>query len=147
MRHLFLPLLLLAGACASPSNSAGTQALQQEVISLQQQIEGMREYKPGLIHTVFFWLRPELSESERAAFMEGVRSLGAIKSIRGFYVGPPAPTPARDVIDTTYSVALIVHFDDVAGEEAYQVDPIHLAFVENNKQYWSRVRVYDSSVE
>jgi hypothetical protein len=41
-------------------------------------------------------------------------------------------------------VALVVECKDVAAEAAYQVDPIHLAFVEKFKTYWTRVQIYDS---
>jgi hypothetical protein len=48
------------------------------------------------------------------------------------------------VIDHSYDVALIVHCRDVAAQNAYQVDPIHLAFVAKYKECWTRVQIYDS---
>ncbi|MFM8334667.1 MAG: Dabb family protein [Opitutaceae bacterium] len=33
---------------------------------------------------------------------------------------------------------------DVAGHDAYQVDPLHLAFVERFKTFWNRVQIYDA---
>jgi hypothetical protein len=35
-------------------------------------------------------------------------------------------------------------FDDRAGQDAYQVDPIHVKFVEENQHLWNKVIVYDS---
>ena len=32
----------------------------------------------------------------------------------------------------------------MAAQDAYQIDPIHLAFVENYKHLWTKVVVYDS---
>jgi hypothetical protein len=60
------------------------------------------------------------------------------------YVGAPAATPKRPVIDDSYSVSLTVICKDVAAQDAYQVDPIHLKFVDQFKTYWTRVQIYDS---
>jgi hypothetical protein len=97
-----------------------------------------------LYHCVYFWLKPELTVAQRAEFRRGVESLMAIKSAAKVSVGAPARTAARPVVDASYDVALIVECRDVAAEAAYQVDPIHLAFVEKFKTYWTRVQIYDS---
>lgn len=97
-----------------------------------------------LVHSVYFWLKPELSDAQRADFRRGVESLAGIKSVEKVYVGTPAATPKRAVIDDSYSVALTVLCRDLAAQDAYQVDPIHLAFVEQFKTFWTRVQIYDS---
>ncbi|HWL14776.1 MAG TPA: Dabb family protein [Opitutus sp.] len=97
-----------------------------------------------LVHSVYFWLKPELSDAQRADFRRGVESLAGIKSVEKVYVGTPAATPKRAVIDDSYSVALTVLCRDLAAQDAYQIDPIHLAFVEQFKTFWTRVQIYDS---
>ena len=97
-----------------------------------------------LVHSVFFWLKPDLSPSDHAAFLRGVNSLATVKSTEQVFVGVPAATGKRPVIDDTYSCALTVLFQDVAAHDSYQVDPIHLAFVESCKAYWTRVQIYDA---
>jgi len=97
-----------------------------------------------LFHTVYFWLKPELTSAQRAEFRLAVEGLAKIKSVEKVSVGAPAATPRRPVIDSSYDIALIVQCKNVAAEAAYQVDPIHLAFVENNKTFWNRVQIYDS---
>ena len=99
---------------------------------------------PMLVHTVYFWLKPELTAAQRADFRKGVESLGGIKSVEKIYVGVPAKTEKRPIIDDSYSVALTVLCKDIAAHDAYQVDPIHLAFVNTCKQYWNRVQIYDA---
>jgi hypothetical protein len=98
-----------------------------------------------LVHSVYFWLKPKLTSAQRAEFRRGVETLAGIKSVEKVYVGVPAPTPKRPVIDDSYSVALTVICKNVAAQDAYQVDPIHLKFVENFKTYWSRVQIYDAA--
>jgi hypothetical protein len=97
-----------------------------------------------LYHCVYFWLKPELTAEQRAEFRRGVESLKGIKCVEQVSIGVPAGTTRRPVIDSSYDVALIVVCKDVAAEAAYQVDPLHLAFVGNCKTFWSRVQIYDS---
>ncbi len=97
-----------------------------------------------LVHTVYFWLKPELTAAQRADFRKGVESLGGIKAVAQLFVGTPAKTVKRPIIDDSYSFALTVIVKDVAAHDAYQVDPIHLAFVERFKTFWSKVQIYDA---
>jgi hypothetical protein len=95
------------------------------------------------VHSVYFWLWPELSEAETAKFWAGVRSLTSIESVRKGFVGTPAGTD-RPIIDRSYTCALIVFFDDEAGHEAYQVHPVHDKFREECGALWSKVLIYDA---
>ena len=98
-----------------------------------------------LIHTVIFWLRPELDASQREAFRrEGLESLRVIPSVGSLHIGSPAPIPPRPVVDASYSFALTILFADVAAHDAYQAHPIHRAFVDNFKARWERVQIYDA---
>jgi hypothetical protein len=94
------------------------------------------------IHTVFFWLRPDLPPADRRAFEAGVASLRGVAGVRQAWWGRPAATN-RPVIDRTYSCGLTLAFEDQAGHDAYQEDPIHLSFVEQNRDKWTRVQIYD----
>mgnify|MGYP001551912783 FL=1 len=97
-----------------------------------------------LVHTVYFWLKSDLTPAQRADFRRGVESLAGIKAAEKIYVGTPANTEKRPVIDYSYAVALTVLCKNVAAHDAYQVDPIHLKFVEQFKSFWSRVQIYDA---
>lgn len=99
--------------------------------------------KPMVIHHVFFWLINPASEADRNKLLEGVRSLAQIAAVRQLYVGIPAGTEKRDVVDNSYHVSELLFFDDLAGQKAYQDDPIHQAFVANYSHLWERVVVYD----
>ena len=56
----------------------------------------------------------------------------------------PAGVPDRPIIDKSFSVAITVICQDLAAHDAYQVDPIHLAFIASCKQFWARVQIYDA---
>ena|SRR5688500_3207849 len=99
--------------------------------------------KNMFIHHVYFWLKNPSSEEDRQKLVEGLEKLTKVKTIKMFHIGKPADTN-RDVIDTSYSISWLLVFDDKEAEESYQVDPIHLNFVETCKHLWQKVVVYDS---
>src|SRR5205085_4524040 len=95
------------------------------------------------VHAVYFWLKKDLTAEKRAAFHQGVAMLKSVESADAVYIGAPAATH-RPVVDRTYDVALVVLMNDLAAHEAYQVDPIHRAFVEQFASHWDKVVIYDS---
>jgi hypothetical protein len=99
-----------------------------------------------LVHTVVFWLRKDLSPAEIGAFRaEGLESLRPIAGVRQLFIGTPAPIPPRPVVDASYTYAITLLFDGVAAHDAYQIDPVHQAFVARFKSCWERVQIYDAS--
>jgi len=97
-----------------------------------------------LVHTVFFYLKPEVTEAEKKDFLEGIHMLKEIPTVRGFYVGTPADTPDRPVIIKSYGAALTVIFDDVEGHNVYGPHEIHDAFIAKYNHLWEKVTVFDA---
>jgi len=95
------------------------------------------------IHHVFFWLKEELSVADVQKFDTAVKSLLTITYVASGDVGNPAAT-SRPVIDNSYSYSLLLQFADLASHDAYQVDPIHLKFVEGCSTLWNKVLIFDS---
>ena len=98
------------------------------------------------VHSVYFWLKPNLNEADQAQFWAGVRALGTISAVTHCFIGTPAAT-ARPIIDRSYSCALTIVFADDAAQEAYQIDPIHDAFRLECAHLWDRVLIYDAVTE
>lgn len=101
------------------------------------------EKKGMFIHHVFFWLKQPDSKEDKAKLIEGLKKLAKVKTIEDFYIGQPAAT-YREVVDRSYSISWCVFFKNAADQDSYQVDPIHLKFVEECSSLWSKVIVYDS---
>jgi len=99
--------------------------------------------KNMFIHHVYFWLKNPSSTEDREKLLQGLEKLSSVKTIKMFHIGKPADTN-RDVIDTSYSVSWMLIFENKQDQDSYQVDPIHLKFVEECKDLWSKVVVYDS---
>lgn len=98
----------------------------------------------ALIHHVFFWLKEPKNEAHKKQLVKALIDLLKVETIRMSHIGFPAGTESRDVVDHSYSVSYMVMFDDQAGQDAYQVHPLHLKFVEENSHLWNKVVVYDS---
>ncbi len=106
----------------------------------------MASTSSGFLHMVYFWGKENAGSDDARLLAEGARRhLTDIPGVLRLEVGFPFASE-RDVVDSSYLVALLVEFADAEGEAVYQVHPQHLAFIEENKQYWSKVRVYDSLV-
>lgn len=95
------------------------------------------------VHHVYFWLEHSNSVEEKAALLEGLKKLSKVPTIKQFHIGTAAPTN-REVIDTSYALSWLAIFENAADQDAYQVDPIHLEFVDTCKHLWKKVVVYDS---
>ena len=97
-----------------------------------------------LTHTVIFWLKENLTEEDKGLFFDGVRTLLTIESVETGYLGTPAQTPDRPVVDSSFGCSLTIVLPDLEAHDLYQADPIHLAFVEKCGHLWDRVIIYDA---
>ncbi len=97
-----------------------------------------------LIHNVYFWLKNPDSKEDRDALIAGLQTLREVPHVQSLFVGVPASTMERGVIDTSYHVSEMMMFNSVADQDAYQTHPLHNKFVEECSHLWERVVVYDS---
>ena len=96
-----------------------------------------------LVHSVFFWLKNDVSTQEVEAFSNALEDLKSIKSAFAVYVGTPSTTE-RSVIDSSYSFALTVLFESMDDHNNYQVDSSHVSFLNEFKHLFARVQIYDA---
>ena len=106
----------------------------------------MSKVPPMIVHNVFFTLH-EISPSARQKLVDACR-----KHLTGhpgevyFSAGILCDALSRPVNDREFDVGLHVVFRTMADHDAYQKHPRHVAFVEENKPTWKKVRVFDSEV-
>lgn len=105
---------------------------------------GEVSFQNVLVHHVFFWLNEPENEAHKKQLVEALNKLIKVKTIKLSHIGFPADTEQRDVVDHSYSVSYMAMFDNKEDQASYQVDPIHLKFVEENQYLWKKVVVYDS---
>jgi hypothetical protein len=99
--------------------------------------------KNSFIHHVYFWLKNPENINDFYQLIEGLKKLSAVSTIKSFHIGKPASTK-REVIDSSYSISWLLLFNNKEDQDSYQIDPVHLKFVEECSHLWSKVVVYDT---
>ena len=101
---------------------------------------------PRLAHNVFF----KLTDASPAKVRELVDAchmyLNVQPGIVFFAAGELCGELDRPVNDRDWHVGLHLVFVDKAAHDAYQDDPTHNRFIDENKPNWAGVRVFDSLV-
>ncbi|MEM6765605.1 MAG: Dabb family protein [Bacteroidota bacterium] len=134
---------LLITSCSNTQMESEITALKAELEETQAKLAEAENRQAEFIHTVFFWLKEGVTEEDKTTFMEGLESLRNIDGVKRSWVGPAAQTP-REVVDNSYDMALVLHFANAEDQDAYQVAPVHLAFIDKSAHVWTRVQVYDT---
>jgi len=96
-----------------------------------------------LSHHVLFWLKADTTEDQKIAFSKSLETLKDVETVKGLYIGTPAPIE-RAVVDTTYTFSLLILFADLVGHDVYQVHTLHKAFLEEFRVYFEKVIIYDA---
>ena len=100
-----------------------------------------------VIHNVYFWLKDDVSASEKNGFEKGIKDfVSSVDEIQKVEIGIPADTPDRDVVDHSFVYSMFVWFNSVEDHNTYQTHPAHDVFVSNFKDLWARVQVLDSTL-
>lgn len=94
-------------------------------------------------HVVIFWTFPDKPTAAEELLAGAKHYLGPIPGVLSFHVGKMVRSH-RDVVDQSYQVALNLQFESKEAQDAYQVHPLHVEFVEKVfKPNCHRVVVYD----
>ncbi len=100
-----------------------------------------------ILHNVYFWLKEEVTDSEKKDFEEGIVAfLSNVEQVQKYKIGIPAGTPQRDVVDHSFAYSIFVWFENVEDHNVYQTHPVHDVFVEKFNGLWSKVQVLDSEL-
>ena len=100
-----------------------------------------------LAHNVYFALADNSPEAIGGLVGACKKYLCNHPGVVFFAAGQLNPDLEREVNDREFDVALHVVFDCRASHDAYQAAPEHLQFVDEEKDNWKNVRVFDSDVE
>jgi hypothetical protein len=142
MRNTLLLLGLGIAALSGCESTTGTSSS-----SVNRQVVDATPVQATIVHAVFFELKPGLSDAQVRDFIEGCYRLADIPSVRQIEVGPRDERMQREVNDQKFGIGLVVYFDDKAGHDLYQDHPIHLEMIQNHREKWAGVRVFDFTTD
>ena len=97
-------------------------------------------------HCVHFWLQPDVTPEQRAAFVQGLRALAESPNVESIRVGVPAGEAQREVVDCSWNYQILVAFESREAHDRYQSadDAVHARFIEQFASLWTKVQVRDS---
>jgi hypothetical protein len=113
--------------------------------SLAQAAPSEKE-QPMLAHNVFFTLK-DSSHEARQKLIDACKKYLADHPGTVFFAAGEVSDLDRDVNVLDFDVGLHLIFVNRAAHDAYQVAPTHLQFIEENKESWKQVRVFDTDVK
>ena len=100
-----------------------------------------------LAHNVFFSLKDKSPEAKAKVINSAKTHLTGHAGTVFFAVGDLATELNRPVNDLDFDVALHIVFADKASHDIYQEAPRHHLFIDECKEGWAKVRVFDSYVD
>lgn len=100
-----------------------------------------------LAHMVFFELKQPTAQAKEKLVAACKKHLSKHEGTAYFSVGTLAEEFNREVNDRGFHVALHMVFKDKAAHDRYQTHERHVKFVNENKDDWKKVRVFDSYLE
>ena len=106
----------------------------------------VRAEEDMLAHDVYFSLKDNSPQAQKRLIAACQKYLSGHPGTVWFAAGPRAAELKREVNDLDFDVALHVVFKNDAAHQQYQKAERHLKFIEENKDNWKKVRVFDSLV-
>jgi quinol monooxygenase YgiN len=104
------------------------------------------EGKNMLVHNVYFKLK-ESNETNQQKLVDACDKYLSDHPGTVFYAAGTVSDLDRPVNDRDWDVGLHVIFKDQAAHDAYQDAPKHLKFIDENKDTWAKVRVFDTDAK
>ena len=99
-----------------------------------------------LAHNVYFMLTDRSEDSVTKLVAACKNYLPGHAGILFFACGTREPELPRRVNDRDFDVSLHIVFETKAAHDAYQDAPLHHTFVDECRDNWAKVRVFDSEV-
>jgi hypothetical protein len=100
----------------------------------------------GIAHMVFFKLKDASPKAKQKLVDACDKYLSKHPGTVYYSAGVRAEEMDREVNDSDFHVALHVVFANKEAHDAYQKHERHLKFIDENKDNWDGVRVFDSHV-
>lgn len=135
MRKLFIGMVVVGAAVA---------------VVLSWNSAGAREDKskgPQIIHSVYFALKDNSPDARAKLVAACKKHLTRHPGEVYFAAGPLAEELKRPVNDRDFDVNLLIVFADQAAHDQYQDAERHKQFIEENKDNWKKVRVFDATAQ
>lgn len=117
------------------------------LVALALAVPAFADEKPAIGHMVYFKLKDPTAANKKKLIDACKKYLENHDGVVFFAAGGIGDEFKREVNDRDWDVALHLVFADKAAHDKYQDHPEHLKFIEENKDAWAKVRVFDSEFD
>lgn len=105
----------------------------------------MSEKTNPLTHSVYFELKDHSAAKCELLVESCYRLLSPIDGWTSIHAGVRDAELKREVNDQQFHVGLVVVFESREAHDAYQTHENHLKFIEQNRDNWASVRIFDAT--
>jgi hypothetical protein len=116
-------------------------------MSTPSPVGGAEKAEMKVVHDVYFTLKDSSPENKARLVAACKKYLPSHPGVKFFFVGTLAAELKREVNDRDWDVGLHIVFDSKANHDKYQDAPLHKQFIDENKDNWKKVRVFDTLAE
>lgn len=106
-----------------------------------------RAGETAVAHMVFFELKDKTPEAKKKLVDACYKYLKNHDGVLYFSAGPRAEDVKEKVSAADWDVALHIVFKDRAALQKYGPHPDHQKFINEHRENWTKVKVYDSVVD
>ena len=100
--------------------------------------------EPVLVHNVYFKLKDDSAPAKQKVLDACQKYLTNHPGETYFAAGTLVEDLKRPVNDRDFDIALHIIFQNREAHDQYQVSARHVRFIEENRENWQKVRVFDS---
>jgi hypothetical protein len=111
------------------------------------QAEVPQKTPPMLTHDVYFTLKESTPQARQRLVAACKKYLTGHPGAVRFAVGPIAEEQKQEVNDHNFDVALHLVFKSKAALDQYAKSERHLKFIQESRESWKKVRVFDSYID
>jgi hypothetical protein len=113
--------------------------------SVREKSQAAEAGGPMIVHDVFFELKDNSPAAKKKLVDACKKYLKKHDGVVYFAAGTVHDELKREVNQRDWDVGLHVVFKDKAAHDKYQDAPAHKTFIEENKDNWKKVRVFDTA--
>jgi hypothetical protein len=114
------------------------------LLAARQRGEAADEGGPMVVHDVYFALKDNSAEGKKKLVDACKKHLTKHDGEVFFAAGTIADDFTRDINDRDFDVSLHIVFKNKEGHDKYQDAARHKQFIDENRDNWKKVRVFDS---
>lgn len=102
---------------------------------------------PKIGHMVYFKLKESTPEAREKLVAACDKYLADHEGVLFYSAGPVSDELKNPFGDRDWDVALHLVFENKAAHDKYDAHPDHKKFIEENKDAWAKVKVFDSALK